>query len=233
MKKEVKKISEAAALAAKKKALYTHRANIVKKAGFKVTYSGNKKASPQQKAAVSRAYYRISTYVKPEHNFTFRRANSSRLRKLRGTLSDQQITPSGFFVQVPRGVAKNKFRVSVSTKGEVSIKTPGRRDVILKLNAKRLARDPLKEITSTLGKKKPRFTKLQVNGYEVKGEGFKTDDPESVKLFYEYWETLFSELTDEATRQAAREENPREKRYKGRTMTAEEVADKFTLKLIY
>lgn len=233
MKKPAKEVSEASALAMKKKALYTERARILRKAGFNLSYKGNKKSSPQQKAAVSRAYYRISTYVKPEHNFTFRRANSSRLRKLRGTLSDQQITPSGFFVQIPRGVPKNKFRVSVSTKGEVSIKTPGRRDVILKLNPKRLARDPLKEITQTLGKKKPRFTKLQVNGYEVKGEGFKTDDPESVKLFYEYWETLFAELTDEETRRQAAEENPREKRYKGRTMTAAEVADKFTLKLIY
>lgn len=219
-----------AKLSAKKiKAILSERANALRSAGFNVSYRGNRKSSPQQRGAVQRLWYEAATYLKPEHNFKFKKLSRSKIRK--AAVSDQQKTPGGIFVQVPTRRAK----VTVDREGAVQIRVPGesRHDVILRLDPIELAKDPLKEIKRTMKKRRPKFTKIQINGYEIKGEGYQTDNPDAVKLFYQYWEGLIAGLTDDERRQELAEEHPRDKRYKGRAMTTEEAADMFTLKLIY
>lgn len=219
-----------AKLSAKKiNSLLSERARALRKVGFNVSFRGYRKSSPQQRGAVQRLWYDKATYIKPEHNFVFKKL--SRSRKKLASVSDQQKTPGGIFVQVPTRRAK----VSVTKEGAVSIRVPGetRRDIILRLDPIELAKDPLREIKRVMKKRRPKFTKIQVNGYEIKGEGYTTDDADSVKLFYQYWEGLMAGLTDEERRRELAEEHPRDKRYKGRAMTTEEAADMFTLKLIY
>lgn len=217
-------------LPAKKiKEILTERANLLRSAGFNIAFKGNRKSSPQQRGAVQRLWFQKATYLKPEHGFKYKKL--SRSLKRRASVSDHQKTPRGIFVQVPSPRAK----VTVDREGGVQIRIPGelRHDTILKLDPIELAKDPLKEIKRVLKKRRPRFTKIQINGYEIKGEGYTTDDPESVKLFYQYWEGLIAGLTDQERRDELAEEHPRDMRYKGRAMSTEEAADMFTLKLIY
>lgn len=212
------------------KQLYTERANTLRKAGFNVTLRGNKKPTPQQKSAVSRLYYKISAYT-DENNFVFKKLKPSVRKKVSGGVTSQQLTPRGVFIQYPKGVRKKDVKINITDKGSLIINTPARRDEVLKLNPKKLAVNPNKEIREALKKRRPDSVQLQINGYGVKRSGDDVTGGIS-KSFDEYWSQLFQGLTDQDYRSEKYEETG-EWRYAGRTMSKKEVADTFTLKLTY
>jgi hypothetical protein len=105
---------------------------------------------------------------------------SSKRLELAKFLSKDQVTPSGFWIQRPKGVGKGKLIYRLRGNSlEVSI--PGKmRDVVLSLNARLILRNPEKALTEAMqGRKRPRQVRLMVNG-------FQGNNSYSAKQFFEY-----------------------------------------------
>lgn len=223
--------------AKQRKEIYTERAKFARKSGFNISYRGNRAATPQQKSAVTRAYNRISAYTE-KHRFEFKKLKQSQLSKIKGNVPRQQITPSGVFIQLPQGYSRKDIKVSIKS-GHIEIDTPNRRDEMVRLNPEELVVDPIATVKEALGRKKPDFIKVVVNGFEAKTNTHSFSEPGDAMLFFGYWEELIRDLTDPEIRQEkyekARSENstPGMRRYGGRIMTEDEISDVFQLKLIY
>lgn len=224
----------------------TRRAKLLKKAGFNISYTGGRKSSPSQRGAVTRLYRRISTYTKPEHRFAFKKLAPINVKRARSALAPNQVTPRGIFVQIPKGTPVSpkyvRFKPGSSTV-RPSIQVHSRTGYIdyIKLDPSSLAVDPVAEIRAAItGKRRPISTQIVVNGYQSSiSHGLKT--PRDLTNFYQYWDALYQETTDDEVRaekqfevaQSTRPGHPLRKRYGGRAMTQEEFSNKFQLKLNY
>lgn len=207
----------------KTKATYVKQAQFLRRAGFNIAFKGNKKSSPQQRAAVTRLFQPISAYTKT-HGFKFHAVPRRNRRVIKGAFSSQQITPGGVFIQRPTGVEEKDFKVSIRKSG-VTLAGRNYRDVIIAMDPRKLAVDPEQAAKDAIGKRNPVFVKMVVNGFEARGDANNPKEKlHALKLFWSYWENLYSDLTSE---------DPEDRERGGRAMTDDEIADTFHLKLIY
>lgn len=207
----------------KSKATYTKQAAALSKAGFNISYRGNKRATPQQKSAVTRLYRPISAYL-PGHGFKFIRVPRRNRNVIKGAFSKQQITPGGVFIQRPVGVEEKDFKISIRKSG-VTLAGKNYKDLIIAMDPEKLAVDPIKAAKDAIGKRKPIFVKMVVNGFEARGDANNPKGKDHLlKLFFSYWEDLYAALTSD---------NSEDRERGGRAMEPEEIADTFHLKLMY
>lgn len=207
----------------KSKSTYDKQARFLRAAGYKISYRGNRKATPAQKAAVTRLFQPLSAYTE-KNDFIFRHVPRRNKKVLRGTFSSQQITPGGVFIQRPKGVSKKDFKISIKKTG-VSLAGKNFRDVFVSLDPEKLAVDPEKAARDAIGNRKPVWVKMVVNGFEARGDALNPKEKlHALKVFWSYWEQLYKDLTSD---------DPEDRERGGRAMTDEEIADTFHLKLIY
>jgi hypothetical protein len=181
------------------KSLYIERANKLRSLGFEVGYKGNRRASPQQKSAVTRLWQKNAIFyaTNPDKNrLTFVRYTSKTTRKkVAQHVGPAQIFPKGFFLQRPPGVEKKDFKWEIQRDGSLVVGTKdGRvRDVVVPLDMIEVAKDPAEGLKQALaGRKRPEQLLLTVNGYD--SEKRKFDDLNQFNLYLE--ETLIPRLED-------------------------------------
>lgn len=200
----------------------------LRKLGFNISLKGNRKQTPQQKSAVTRLYGKVSGYTE-DNRFKFFKLQPSKRRKLKGIFSKNTLTPRGVFIQIPKGVPRSEFKLSVSRRGGVRLQGKGMCDSFIAVDPEKLAVDPQEAFKTALGKRNPQAVKLVVNGYESRTEKSKGAHAiYDLEVFFGY----FNELHQAMTAEPGEYKGPI-KRNQKRAYTDEEFADIFHLKLIY
>lgn len=107
------------------------------------------------------------------YNFKFQKLTAKQRKlALRSKLfSKHQFTPSGIFIEKPANIKARNFKITFKDK-HVELKGGSRREVITRLDAKELIKNPSKAVTEALkrgkGKRKPKSYSLLVNGFRSK-----------------------------------------------------------------
>lgn len=213
----------------KKKVETIRRANLARKYGFNLSYNGNAKNSPQQLAAVSRAYNRIKYFANDER-YVFKKIKRSNLKKIDTVIESDQVTPGGVFIRVPHGIKASETKVKYDKrKKALIVETPVSRDELIKMDPVLLSKEPVKYIQSTIdtylkGRPAPRFIKVVVYGHEANTQhSISTKGLRSI--FYNYWEGLIDELLDDDYQR-------RVEKKKGR-LSYPEISEMMHIKFIY
>lgn len=141
---------------------YKDAANFLRSIGVSVTYKGNRKSTPQQRAAVTKYFNRYGGY-KNDRTLFIKKPRST-VRALRGVVSKDQITPRGVIMVVPRGVDKRAFRYKVVGRGKGAYLetrvSKQRVDRTVSLDPIKLATDPIKAARDAIAKVHPEALKL-------------------------------------------------------------------------
>lgn len=144
--------------------------------------------------------------------------DKTRIKFVKGTPSADLVsararTPTGFFVHIPKRVRKNEYKVSVERDGMLRFSVRGTEEIVVPLDARGLARDPMAEVKRAVGKRRPVSIRIIIHGYE----GHEAFSP---NVFFDYMVDLFFPERREGTA-----------RQKG--MSWQTIAGRFKLKLIY
>lgn len=202
---------------------YATAAKKLRKAGFNVSAKPGQKATGHQKAAVHRLWNqnkrRVQAYLNPANGFKFVPMTSRQAKKLKRLASKEQMTPGGMFFQTPKGTDPDdiSFRVDGD---RLEVSANNRRDVIVRLDPELLAIDPDRAVREAIGDRKPAKVSLMVNGFRGKTEY-------AMKSFFQYFDgpgisgqpSLMDQLRDDER--------------SGGPLDDEQIADIFSLRLIY
>lgn len=140
-------------------------------------------------------------------NFVFKKLTAKQRKNFKGLFSSAQFTPTGIFIEKPANIPANQFKVTVEDNA-VIYKAGKRKDKIVRINPKELAKDPERAIKKAMGKRKPKGFAIMVNGFRGKNS-------HPIKNFFHYAENTLLEI------------------YEREEMTAEEFSDIFHLRLLY
>lgn len=246
-----------------KNATYAQKAKVLRSLGYSPAYGTprpkrdaagrfQKLASlSARKAAVTRQINALAGYLSPKSNFKFVSAPAG--IKTRKVAPGHQATPGGVFVQVPHGIARRDFRAKVTAAGELITSTRGgRKDRIIPISANAMAQDPQAAIRKILGtnlkirrtvKGKPKKKTKGKRGRSAKRKTTKaTVSPVQVQIMvnghqgartYGLAEFLkkWSDYLNKKSKNAFRTQDAGSS--KKRAMTPQEIADTFSIKLIY
>ncbi len=148
---------------------YRQRAAKLREFGFNVSYGKRGKTSTQGKAAVSRAWNKVSKYVENEkQKFVFVPDKGKLREEATKGLTKAQVTKAGFFLRVPKG-AKKAPTLKLKGDGVLEYKATGKSgasviETIHRISPELLMEDPPRAILA-LGKKKDKVV-LTVNGFD-------------------------------------------------------------------
>jgi hypothetical protein len=150
--------------------VYRKRAAELRKYGFAVRL--NKRIKPQQKTRITKLWKQKKFYItnQDRNRIEFVRVRSkSSLKTARSVLSGSQITPSGFFLQRPKGIKRGSLKYTLR-RGELEITARKRmHDIVIPISVRHILRDPIQAQQRALsGRKKPRKIRLMVNGFAGK-----------------------------------------------------------------
>lgn len=123
-------------------AAYRDRLRVLKdKYGAETKIRANAKLTPQRKAAITRLASKYTGYLNPDNRFQFvkldRKTKKAALRT--GTVSRDQITGTGAFIQRPSG---KKSRINFKTNGELVIRTGKRVSTFATFKTTQVLADP-------------------------------------------------------------------------------------------
>jgi len=176
---------------------YIKRSKTLRKFGFKLSFRGNRKSSPSQLAAVTKAWNNVRYYTvhaKRNRSEFVRFKNQADRKSWEAYVSKSRIMPGGVFLQRPEEMEKGKWKVKRQSDGTLLETSKKLKAVIIPLDARKLAKNPQKHLGEKMkGKQRPRDYLLTVNGWTKKfsdARRFKSLDE-----FNRYWEnTLLPNL---------------------------------------
>jgi hypothetical protein len=150
--------------------VYRERAAKLSKYGFAAR--ANKRIKPSQKTAITKLWKKTKFYItnQDKNRVEFVRVKSRYgLKTARSVLSESQITPKGFFLQRPKGMKKGSLKYRLREGSLEIIARKRMHDVIIPISVKLILRDPIEaQRQALLGRRKPRQTRLMVNGFAGK-----------------------------------------------------------------
>lgn len=163
---------------------YIQAANTLKKLGYSITYKGNDRKTFRQRGVIRKLYNEKKSYInfadinpkgkkrslsKREFHFKFQKLTPKEkvMLQKQGSFSRRQFTKGGIFIEKPVNVPANKLRIRFSDTGDVRMNYGQLREVIVKLDSKKLAVNPKKEIAEKVAKRKPDSVSLTVNGFRA------------------------------------------------------------------
>jgi hypothetical protein len=82
-----------------------------------------------------------------------------------GLISKHARTPGGFFYQLPKGATRATYKLRVTKTGDVRTSYATKNEVIVRLRASGLARDPRAEAMRAVGRRRPVSIVFIVNGF--------------------------------------------------------------------
>ena len=246
-----------------KNATYAQKAKVLRSLGYSPAYGTTrpkrdaagrfqKPASlSARKSALTRQINALAGYLSPKSNFKFVPAPAG--VQTRKVAPGHQATPGGVFVQVPHGIARADFRAKVTKSGELITSTAGgRKDRIIPISADAMAKDPQAAIRAILGtnlkirrtvKAKPKRKTKGKRGRPAKRKtttaniapvqvqimvnGHQGVTTYPLKEFLKKW----AEYLNKKSKTAFRTQDAGSS--KKRAMTPQEIADTFSIKLIY
>ena len=219
---------------------YAGRAKALRKFGYVPKYGSKKKGStsPAAKAAVRKLWNKIHVYAVPgeaarkgKYKFKFVRADTPAKVEAMAGLNPKVRTPTGFFVRVPTNAAH--YRVGFKG-GVLKVTAEGRRggkrtEWTYRLNAKKLAEDPPREIRRVTDKRpKIKTAKLVVNGFDA--HTFQRLESDFDLDEFETYIADFYNQSQEPEKQRKAHIYPA--RFHGAKVSPKEFTDIFHLKLI-
>ncbi len=212
---------------------YKRRAALLKRHGVPVDFNTGaskrkraKSLSPARKAQVSKKWEQVKFYLEGEkQKFVFKKASPKMRKKMAKGLASKQVTETGFFVRVPKGVKRAPTYKEI--KGGVEYKATGpkggkRREIIKEIDAEQLADDPKAAIESLKPRGRVNQIFLTVNGFDSE----KTIYRDLEQLAFYFTDDLLPRLMDPAAfpEHAAR--------HGKRALTEEEISDIFHVKFV-
>lgn len=234
-----------------KNATYAQKAAVLRSLGYSPSYGKKGGSLPQRKSALTRQINALAGFLSPKTNFKFVRAPAG--IKTRKVAPGHQATPGGVFVQVPHGISRRDFRAKVTAAGELITSTrSGRKDRIIPISADAMAKDPQAAILAILGtnlkirrtvKGKPKGKTKGKRGQPAKRKtttatvapvqvqimvnGHQSATTYPLKEFLKKWAGYINKKSKTAFRTQDAGSS------KKRAMTPQEIADTFSIKLIY
>jgi len=154
---------------ASKKLSVASKAKRLREFGFNVSYGKKGKTGPQSKAAVSRAWKKVELYTdNKKQEFVFQPAKGKELAAISRGISEQAVTPKGFFIKKPRG-AKKAPRYKLQDDGTIEYRATGKNggrviEEIHPIDPELLMEDPPRAILA-LANKADKVV-LTVNGFD-------------------------------------------------------------------
>lgn len=243
--------SAPAALLLPKNSTYAQKAAVLRSLGYSPSYGKKGGSLPQRKSALTRQINALAGFLSPKSNFKFVPAPAG-IKTLK-VAPGHQSTPGGVFVQVPHGISRKNFRAKVTEAGELITSTKGgRKDRIIPISANAMAHDPQEAIRAILGtnlkirrtvKRKPNKKTKGKRGRPAKRKTSTTTiAPVQVQIMVNGHEGVTTYPLKEFLKKWAGYLNKKSKTAfrtqdagssKKRAMTPQEIADTFSIKLIY
>lgn len=175
---------------------YKAEARELRKYGVEFTFDLRRKLSPQAKGAITRKRAKLVTYLNPENRFKFLPLKNAKAKSnVRRTVSRDQVTPTGVFVQVPKMRGKSRARAYVNRKGELVVTGGKRISRFVRIKGDLLRSGSVAELRAKISKaaggKRVEQVRLHVRGHAAKATYV------SLESFFAYWKELSTEIEDE------------------------------------